>query len=300
MTESMIDRVAQALWLKARERGSERELEFFKEDARDAIKAMREPTARMLEAGNRHMDDFGTYDRREELQRAFPAMIEVALSRTDTSMTLAEAVAALSAPAFAEIARILPHSVEKLPFKDGFYEGRLKQKDPLVASEHPLIEALVELPATAYHEIGGGIGLLPITLGLMGYRAVNIDETPSRVAHGQAILDTLTAEYPRLKANVQMLHGRAPAVFANLATDGACAFSTNIGSKIGWEATVPLLSAIQQRYAFYVFDVCLLLGVFRTPEEWGAQLERVTSLWKREPELLFASGDYQRCYVVKF
>lgn len=48
--------------------------------ARAAIEAMREPTEEMLGAAEPCMDDFGSYDSRDELRRAYPAMIDAALS----------------------------------------------------------------------------------------------------------------------------------------------------------------------------------------------------------------------------
>ncbi len=47
---TMIERMAKALYVKAQERGSKRGEQFFEDDARAAIEAMREPTEAMLAA----------------------------------------------------------------------------------------------------------------------------------------------------------------------------------------------------------------------------------------------------------
>lgn len=48
--------------------------------ARVAIEALREPTEAMLGAAEPCMDDFGSYDSRDELRRAYPAMIDAILN----------------------------------------------------------------------------------------------------------------------------------------------------------------------------------------------------------------------------
>lgn len=223
------------------------------------------------------------------------------MSAKATKLTLDEAVAKLKGPALAEMATILPYSIEKLHFEDAFYSGRVKNDEPLAHYERALLKVLETLaPAKAYHEIGGGVGAMAIALGLMGHRAVNIEATTSRLEHGKNILAALAKEEPALADRVKMVCATAPAAFDDLDTDGAVAITTNIASAVDWEHAAKFLKGVQENYAAYIFDLCLLWGVFRTPEAWGSHLERIASLWGRQPELLFEQGGPARYYIVKF
>ena len=97
-----------------------------------------------------------------------------------------------------------------------------------------------------------------------------------------------------------MVCASAPAVFSQLDTNGAVAITTNIASSVEWDYVAGFLRSVQENYAAYIFDLCLLWGVFRTPEAWEGHLERIASLWGRQPELLFERGGPARYYIVRF
>ncbi|WP_422002556.1 hypothetical protein [Reyranella sp.] len=215
---------------------------------------------------------------------------------------MSEAIEKLTGPAMAEIRLIHQTSVfNNGTVADTFYTGRIGLNDPLAYYERQLLHEIDGLaPARAYHEIGGGIGLIPITLGLTGRRAVNIDNTRSRISHGARILESLSLDDATLPDRVQMVCASAPDVFDSLDTRGAYAISTNIGAVRSPEFVESFLKAVQARYSAFIFDVCLLFGIFRTAEEWDERLELLEFIWKQRPKLLFETGGPGRYYVVNF
>lgn len=217
-------------------------------------------------------------------------------------LTTTEAIERLTGPALLELGLVNQNVTSTdIAVADKFYAGRIELNDPLAHYERELLHEIDSLPpARAYHEIGGGIGLIPITLGLTGRRAVNIDSAPSRISHGSRILDVLAADDPPLRERVQMVCATAPDVFDSLDTDGAYAISTNIGSARSSEFVETFLRAVQDRYAAFIFDVCLLFGVFRRAEEWEERLKLLEVVWKQRPKLLFETGGPGRYYVVNF
>ncbi len=216
-------------------------------------------------------------------------------------MTLAEAIEKMKGHALSEIGRIHHQFVfDNGTRADRFYEARWISGDPLAPYERKLLHEIEKLPlARSYHEIGGGIGLVPITLGLMGHNAVNIDGAPLRIGHGKNILDSLANDDPSLKHRVQMVCASAPQVFSEIDTKGAVAISTNIGGTRPPEFLESFLKSVQECYSEYIFDVCLLWGIYRTSRDWQEHLERLTSVWGKRPEFLFEVGT-ERYYRVKF
>lgn len=216
-------------------------------------------------------------------------------------MTLDEAIEKMRGPALSEIGQIHHQFVlDNGSRADRFYEGRWISGDPLAQYEQRLLRAIEKLPpARSYHEIGGGIGLVPITLGLMGHKAVNIDSARVRIAHGENILNALASDDPGLSHRVQMLCASVPEAFAEVDTRDAIAISTNLGATRPPEFFVSFLTAVQDLYAEYIFDLCLLWGIYRTSQEWQEHLERVTTVWRKKPEFLFEVGA-ARYYRVSF
>ncbi|MDP2377497.1 hypothetical protein [Reyranella sp.] len=220
---------------------------------------------------------------------------------TQRIMTLDEAIETMRGPALSEIGQIHHQFVlDNGSRSDRFYEGRWISGDPLALYEQKLLQAIEKLPpAKSYHEIGGGIGLVPITLGLMGHKAVNIDSAQVRIAHGENILSALANDYPDLSHRVQMLCASVPQAFAEVDTKDALAISTNLGAPRSEEFFKSFLRTVQDLYAEYIFDVCLLWGIHRTERDWQDHLEKVSTVWKTEPEFLFDVGA-ARYYRVRF
>jgi hypothetical protein len=216
---------------------------------------------------------------------------------------LSEAIDRLRGPALAEIEQIHRQLIfDGGTRADRFYEGRVLDGDPLAHYERKLLIELSRLPvAKSYHEIGGGIGLIPITLGIMGHSAVNIDGAPSRIVHGKNILASLAKTEPGLEDRVTMLCSRVPQIFDKIDTDGAIAFSTNMGCSADSDEFLPIfLKAVQTHYMEYFFDLCMMWGVYRTPKDWEEQLDHISAIWGREPEFLFEAAGPARYYRVKF
>lgn len=218
-------------------------------------------------------------------------------------LTTSEAIEKIKGPALSELQLIHQQLLANNGTTvDRFYAGRLGLGDPFADCERELLHAIEKAPpAQAYHEIGGGIGLVPITLGLMGRKAVNIDSAPSRVAHGSQILRSLAVDDPTLAERVQMVCASVPEVFDDLDTTGAYAVCTNVGVGRSSEFVDAFLRAVQDRYTAFIFDLCLLWGVYRKPEEWQARLDLLATAWGgQRPELLFEIPGPARYYIMRF
>lgn len=89
-------------------------------------------------------------------------------------VNVADAIERLREPALAVMRELL--GAEYAPgYTDTYYETRVQRSDPVSHYERRLLGILGDILARSYHEIGGGIGILPIALGIMGREAVNID-----------------------------------------------------------------------------------------------------------------------------
>lgn len=211
----------------------------------------------------------------------------------------AAAAALLNEPAMAEI----------VAADEWFYNGRRRSGQALAWYNRLLLDLLPPLdPAAAFHEIGGGAGLLPIALGLMGRTTANIDHHAARIACGRRILARLAAHDSALPDRVAVVEGTFPqaADAAPLPMAGAIAVTTNFAGTVAtehWNAArlATFLRAVRRRYAGHVFDVCLLGGNWRGQGGWQQVLALVTQVYGTEPRLLHArQDDYARYYHADF
>lgn len=97
-----------------------------------------------------------------------------------------------------------------------------------------------------------------------------------------------------------MVCALVPEAFSQIDTTDAVAVTTNVGAARPQEFIDGFLRNIAARYKAYVFDLCLLWGVYGTEPEWRAHLAHVSEVWGREPQLLFAAGDHERYYIAQF
>jgi hypothetical protein len=69
-----------------------------------------------------------------------------------------------------------------------------------------------------------------------------------------------------------------PEAFGQVDTTDAVAVTTNVGAARPQEAIDGFLRDIAARYKAYVFDLCLLWGIYRTEPEWGALLAHIAGV----------------------
>ena len=221
------------------------------------------------------------------------------LAATRFPLASASAVAAqLNGPAMEEI----------VAADESFYNSRLASRQALAWYNRQLLDELPRLPRpAAWHEIGGGGGLLPIALGMMGYQTANIEPDEVRFALGERILAHMETALPGLAGRVRMVCGAFPEVLeagATLQTAGAFAITTNMSVNLASDTASldrlrAFLHAIKRHYAGYIFDVCLLGNTWRCAGGWQQILALAAETFGCEPHLLFTKReDYARYYFV--
>lgn len=212
-------------------------------------------------------------------------------------MTAAEAAALLNRPALEEMAVA----------DDGFYNARFRSNQALTWYNRMLLDEIPRLPAfPEYHEIGGGVGVLPIALSMLGMRTVNIDHLEARLVCGERILTRMDGLVPGLARRVTMIRGSFPEAVADRDCSQACAITTNLASGDATnpatrEDTRAFLEAVASRYGAFVFDVCLLCANWRETGAWREILDLCRRVFGREPQLFHTKReDYARYYFVDF
>jgi hypothetical protein len=198
-------------------------------------------------------------------------------------LSLDAAIAALTPVALEEFAEI----------DDRLYRFRVERGDPFPWYDRIIPTWLPE--AESYHEVGAGIGMLPLLLGLMGRKAVAIDQYLPRIEVGRRMADRLA-----IGDRVSFVDGTAPAVFQQIPTDGACCISTNIGVSQTPEFIKDYLQEIKENYRFYLFDVCLLWGVHREAHAIQDMISLAAHVWGSEPKPIYAIGTKVAYYLAEF
>lgn len=214
-----------------------------------------------------------------------------------SQLSISDIVQLVNAPALEEMAVA----------DDIFYNGRFRSNQALSWYNKMLLEEIDKLPpAESYHEIGGGCGLLPICLSLMGKRTVNIDHWPVRTECGLRLIDRLKQSAPGLAERVTMVAGSFPEAMGDMDCSKAVAITTDFAGTV---ATEPMeepvlrqfLHDVKERYAGYIFDICLLGGNWREDGAWRDKLAMVTDIFGRAPLLFYTKREeYARYYYVDF
>lgn len=212
------------------------------------------------------------------------------------TLSVAEILKLVNQPALEEMAVI----------DDVFYNSRFRSFQAFTWHNKMLLTEIAKLPAAqSYHEIGGGAGILPMGLGLLGYHAVNIDHYEPRVSCGKKILARLAKVEPQLPSRVTMVLGKLPEAAAAFDTSNACAITTNFAGTLvteSWSDAVisDFFENVHAHYGFYIFDACLLGGHHRERESWGRILNLAERAFGKTPTLFFDKGEYSRYYFVEF
>jgi hypothetical protein len=214
-------------------------------------------------------------------------------------LTLDEALTALKSPVLTRVREGLsetPPDGEKMLT---YYATLLTNDTPVMWYDVELAKIITCLPTvTAYHEVGVGIGVLPLLLGLLGHKAVAIDAIAKRCEVGTLIRSDLAAHYPGLAANVTFACGTAPAIFNQLPTQGALCLSTNLGATREPSVIAAYLSDVAAHYSGYVFDACLLWGIRRQRSEIDTFLAQTSRDLGRIPQKVYEGPHFAEYYYV--
>lgn len=137
-----------------------------------------------------------------------------------------------------------------------FYASRLRNGSIVSDYEVSLTKALMErgLAADGVHEIGAGLGQLPILLALNGIASAAIELDRRRAATATLMLEAIRAADPGAGALITLVHAAFPVDEAVLTPGQAVLVSTNLVFTTTAEARLAICRAMT-RYRLVVVDV---------------------------------------------
>lgn len=104
----------------------------------------------------------------------------------------------------------------------------------------------------SYHEIGSGLGTLPLMLAHDGFAAVGVERDDRRHLTATAILRELSTELPHIESNCRLIGAEFPAAVADLDVSDSMAILTDF---VASQEAYPKLCRGLARYRYVLLDL---------------------------------------------
>lgn len=118
----------------------------------------------------------------------------------------------------------------------------------------------------SYHEIGSGLGTLPLMLAYDGFASVGIERDDRRHLTATAILRELSADFPHIESNCRLFGAAFPDAVADLDVSDSMAILTDFVSSQTPKDYVRLCRGLAQ-YRYVLIDLQRFCDKRETPDE---------------------------------